>query len=75
MSEPPPPRSDDAMIARVLAALGAPDIGLDQVHVEYIEDTLVLRGRAPSAEARDRAGALAQEVSGAAGVENRIRTG
>lgn len=70
-----PPRSDDAMIARVLAALGAPEIGLDEVQVEYIEDTLVLRGRAPSAEARDKAGVLARAVSGAAGVENRIRTG
>lgn len=70
-----PPRSDDAMIARVLAALGAPEIGLAELQVEYIEDTLVLRGRAPSAEKRDEAGALAQAVSGAAGVENRIRTG
>lgn len=75
MTDDLPPRSDDAMIARVLAALAAPDIGLDGVQVEYIEDTLVLRGRAPSAEARDKAGALALAVSGAAGVENRIRTG
>lgn len=70
-----PPRSDDAMIDRVLTALSAPDLGLMEVAVEYIEDTLVLRGRAPSAEMRDRAGVLAVQVSGASGVENRIRTG
>ncbi len=71
----PPPRSDDAMIALVLAALGAPEIGLTDLGVEYIEATLVLRGRAPSVEARDAAGALALRVSGAAGVENRICPG
>ncbi len=70
-----PPRSDDAMIRRVLSALADPDIGLTDLGVEYIEGTLVLRGRAPSAEAREAAGALALRVSGAAGVENRIRTG
>ena len=70
-----PPRTDEAMIARVLDALGAPDLGLMELQVEYIEATLVLRGRAPSAEARERAGVLAQAVSGAAGVANRIRAG
>ena len=70
-----PPRADDGMMARVLAALGDPALGLADVQVEYIEDTIVLRGRAPSEERREAATAVAQAASGAAGVENRIRVG
>ena len=70
-----PPRADGALMARVLAALADPALGLDGVQVEYIEDTVILRGRAPSDTLRDRAGARARSVEGVAGVSNRIRVG
>jgi len=70
-----PPRADGAMMQRVLAALGDPALGLADVQVEYIEDTIVLRGRAPSEEMREAATGLARTASGAAGVENRMRVG
>ena len=70
-----PPRADRAMMARVLAALGDPALGLTDTQVEYIEDTVVLRGRAPSDTLRVQAGEVAARVPGVAGVSNRLRVG
>lgn len=70
-----PPRADRAMMARVLSALSDPQLGLRDLQVEYIEDTIVLRGRAPSETAREAAGTIALTVGGVAGVSNRIRVG
>ncbi len=72
-----PPRADRAMMARVLAALGDPalGLGLTDMQVEYIEDTVVLRGRAPSDTLRVQAGEVAARVPGVAGVSNRLRVG
>ena len=75
MQDDMPPRVDRAMLARVIAALSDPALGLSDVQAEYIEGTVILRGRAGSEDARKAATAIAQRVSGAAGVENRIRTG
>lgn len=62
-------------MARVLEALGDPALGLADVQVEYIEGTVILRGRAPSEERREAATRIAREASGADGVENLIRVG
>ena len=70
-----PPRADRALMARVLAALADPALGLSDLRVEYIEDTIILRGRAPSDTLRDRAGSVAQRVDGVGGVSNRMRVG
>lgn len=75
MTTPAPPRSNPELMSAVLAALqGDPEMTLVNLSVEYIEGTLILRGSAGSAEARDRAGDLARIASGGAPVENLIRT-
>lgn len=70
-----PPRTDHALMGRVLAALSAPGLALTDVQVEYIEDTVILRGRAPSETLRIRAGEVAAMIPGVAGVSNRLRVG
>lgn len=69
----PPSGFDPALMARVLAALQDP--ALANLSIEYIEGTLVLRGTAGSAEARDEATRDARAVAGGAPIENRMRVG
>lgn len=70
-----PPRADHALMGAVLQALADPALGLAEVQVEYIEETVVLRGRAASETLRIRAGEAACRVPGVAGVSNRLRVG
>lgn len=69
-----PPGNDPGLMARVLAALSQ-EAALANLSVEFIEGTLVLRGTAGSAEARDQATDLARAAAGDAPVENRMRVG
>ena len=70
-----PLRADHALTGRVLAALSRPTLGLADLQVEYIEATVVLRGRAPSDTMRVMAGEIATHVPGVADVSNRLRVG
>lgn len=70
-----PPRADHALMVRVMQALSDPVLGLADLQVEYIEDTVILRGRAPSETLRKKAGEVAATLPGVAGVSNRIRVG
>ncbi len=65
--------NDPALMARVLAALQ--DDALADLSVEFVEGTLVLRGKAGSAEVRDAATQTARAAAGDAPVENRMRVG
>ena len=73
---PLPPGNDPALMARVLSALEHdPSLGLTALSVEYVEGSLVPRGQAGSAEARDNATTVAARVSPGVPIENRIRVG
>lgn len=72
----PPPATDPELMARVLSALQATDApATANLSVEFVEDSLVLRGTAASAEERERATALARQVAVGVAVENRMRVG
>lgn len=74
MPDDPPPGNDPSLMARVLAALSQ-EGALSNLSVEFVEGTLVLRGTAGSAEARDQATTRARTAAGEAPVENRMRVG
>lgn len=73
---PIPPGDDPALMARVLSALEQETaLGLTALSVEYVEGSLVLRGQAGSAEARDQASRLAGQAAPGVPIENRLRVG
>lgn len=65
--------TDTAITAEVKARLAAdPDLKLLDVKVETDAGRTVLRGSAPTADARDRASRIAAEVKGVTGVDNEL---
>lgn len=65
--------TDTAITAEVKARLAAdPDLKLLDVKVETDAGRTVLTGKAPTADARDRASRIAAEVKGVTGVDNKL---
>lgn len=64
---------DATITAEVNAGLAKdPDLSALKINVDTLEGKVTLKGPAPSANARDRAGAIARSVTGVSAVDNQL---